>query len=144
MAAGNNAGLATLREMIDRLRAVETVPEQLAAKVADAMKEIATENIAAGRAPDGTAWPTRKDGERSHVGSALTDLSVRAIGTVALMTLRGVSAFRHFGTQGREPRRMMFGNIAGKLGLAIREGAVEIGSLILKKGKKSGKGARKR
>jgi hypothetical protein len=139
----NNAGLAGLREMIDRLREVSTVPEQLAPMVADAMKDIATENIQAARGPDGAAWPTRKDGSKSHVGSALGDISTRAVGSVATMTVRGVSVFRHFGAQGRDPRRILFGNIAGKLGRALRNGAIELGSVILKKGKKRGKARRR-
>jgi len=130
----SNASLAVVQEMIRRARSVASLPKQLAPMVAREMKSWADANTAAGIGPDGKAWPTRKDGSAAHVGTAQEDVSTRAVGTVALMTLAAPTVFRHFGAQGRERCEVLPWNIPFKLGNAIRQGAISGWEALVKKG----------
>ena len=129
-----NASLETVREMIRRLRALRDLPKNIAPMVADEMKTWADGNTSARVGPDGKAWPARADGSPAHVGSAVEDVSTKAVGTVALMTVRAPTVFRHFGAQNRPRREVLPGNIPFKLGEAIRQGAIDGWEKIVKKG----------
>lgn len=134
--ANANAGLAAIKEMIARLRAIKELPKNIAPAIAREMKAWADANVSAGVGPDGKAWPTRADGSPSHVGSALADTSARASGTVAILRLAAPTVFRHFGAQGREPREVLPGNFPRKLGDAIRLSALEGWESLVKRGKR--------
>lgn len=101
-------GVAVLDLWVRRLR---TLPKQLVLEAAPAAARafdgVLHEQIAAGQAPDGTAWKPTAEGERplKNAGDALT---VRAIGTVLLARLEGPEARHHKGTaRGRVVRRIL-------------------------------------
>jgi hypothetical protein len=131
----NNTALADVREMAARCRAVAKMPADVAPMVARELKSWASENIAAGRGPDGVAWPAKKDGSRALQGAAKA-LSTRVADTVAMLTLAAPELFHHFGAQGKPVRKILPGNIPARLGDAIRAGAVEVWDKITKGGKR--------
>jgi len=84
------------------------------------------ENIAAGRAPDGNAWPATKDGSKP-LANAARAVSSSASGSVLLVTLRGPEVWHNFGTA-RTPKRQLFPStgLPMSLAVAIRKGVVEV------------------
>lgn len=95
--ADNSAAQAQLQDWIERLR---TLPTALVVKsapdVATRVDGILRANIAAGRGPDGEAWPLTKDGKRAlqNAGEAMT---TTVDGTVILIRLVGPEALHNYG-----------------------------------------------
>lgn len=103
----NAAGFAALDAMIDRVRRVPELVREAAPEVAAEVERELVANIAAGRAPDGTAWEPTKEGGRP-LANAAKALSVRAVGSVVLMTVSGPEAKHHLGlARGKVKRRII-------------------------------------
>jgi hypothetical protein len=82
--------------MIRRVRGLERFPERAAPAIARALESELRRSIAAGAAPDGTAWKPTQDG-RVPLRGAARALTVRATGAFVLARLTGVEARHHFG-----------------------------------------------
>lgn len=126
MSAGNHAGVAAVDEMIARLRGFPDAIRAEAPAIAKRVQAAVEEDIAAGRAPTGTPWKPKKGGGRALVHAAKA-LTVKAIGTVILLTLEGPEVFHNFGTH-KVPARPILpssSSVPLKLGQAIRLGVVE-------------------
>lgn len=121
--------------MIARLRALRGLAKNIAPEVAAELEAWARENASAGVGPDGKTWPARDDGSPAHVGTSVSDTSARTSGTVAILSLKAPTVYRHFGAQGRAPRKVLPGNLPHKLGEAIRQAAIDgWEKLVSKKG----------
>lgn len=118
----NTAGFEALDEMIARVRRVPELVREAAPEVAQEVERELAANIAAGRAPDGSAWEPTKEGKQPLVGAAKA-LSVRAVGSVILMTVGGPEAKHHKGTaRGKVKRRIILTRgIPAPMASAIRK-----------------------
>lgn len=119
-----DGGSGQLDEMIRRIRSIPRLAAEAAPEVADALRAQLGQQVAAGQAPDGSAWKPTKDGRKPLAGAAKA-IAVRAVGTVVLATLGGHEVFHHFGTE-RTPKRQIlpFGSLPADLATAIRAGLV--------------------
>lgn len=90
------SGVAALNAEITRLRALAASGSQLAPKVAEAALAVIRENVAAGRGPDGEAWPLTAKGEKAlqNAGSAL---SAYVSGSRVVLQLVGPEVWHHKG-----------------------------------------------
>ena len=87
---------AALDRLIARIRELGHLPERIAPEVARELDKQLRANIAAGRGPDGKAWPLRLDGGQA-LQNAGAELTVRAEGSAVVATLRGNAARHHLG-----------------------------------------------
>lgn len=87
---------AKLQGWINRLRELADTPEAVAPKVAEALKAETARTIAAGTAPDGTAWKPTQDGKQPLKGAAKA-LRAASSGSVALLVLEGPEVLHHEG-----------------------------------------------
>ncbi|WP_437647860.1 hypothetical protein [Sorangium sp. So ce362] len=124
MASGGD--FAALERMISACQELARLPERAAPLAAQKVGEELRRTASAGQAPDGTPWAPRKaDGGRAMANAAKA-ITVKAIGTVILITLHGPEVFHHFGAQGKPARPVIpRGSLPSKLGNAIRLGFVE-------------------
>lgn len=90
------AATAEIQKMIDSLMALERAPEEMAPVVAKSLDKFLRKQISTGQAPDGTAWPARKDGGKplQNAGAALR---VSVHGPVVVAQLTGPTAMHHLG-----------------------------------------------
>ncbi|MCC6557188.1 MAG: hypothetical protein IT372_29910 [Polyangiaceae bacterium] len=110
--------------MIRRIRSIPRLVTEAAPEVADALRAQLAQQVASGRAPDGSAWKPTKDGKKPLAGAAKA-LAVRAVGTVVLATLGGHEVFHHYGTKLVPKRQILpFGSLPAELGAAIKAGLV--------------------
>jgi len=123
MATGD---FSALDRMIASLRSLSTLPKDAAAAGAPLVEAELRATAAAGQAPDGTPWaPRKKDGGRA-MANAANAITVRAVGTTILITLRGPEVYHHFGAAGKPPRRVIpMGSMPKRIGDAVRLGFVQ-------------------
>ncbi len=121
------SGQATVQEWADRLlsfagNAGTTMAQRMAPVIEG---ELATA-AGANRSVSGEAWKPNKDGSKPLQG-ILSALTVKAIGTVVLVTLTGHHVFHEFGTK-RTPRRSLLphGGLPDRIGNLIRKGYLEM------------------
>jgi hypothetical protein len=118
--------------MLTSLRAVEDLAEETARRAAPRIEASLRVTAAAGRAPDGTPWPARKDGGRPLTHAA-DHITAKAIGHVVRATLTGPDVWHHFGG-GRNPRRQVLpdpGTVPPNVRKALDEAAAEaFGQLV--------------
>jgi hypothetical protein len=115
---------AALDKMIATARSMATLAQDAAPLAARHVESSLRATAAAGQAPDGTAWPDKKDGGRA-LKNAAAAITVQAIGTVILIVLRGHHVYHHFGAG--VPRRPIIpqGSMPKRLGNAVRLGFVQ-------------------
>jgi hypothetical protein len=101
-------GRADLDAQIARLRGLgKAVVRDAMPDVVDAVREELTDQIDAGRAPDGTAWPRTKAG-RKALPNASDALTVTAVGTVVIARIEGHDALHDKGlARGHVVRKML-------------------------------------
>ncbi len=90
-------GYQVLQRLIDRLRELGQSAETIASDIAPELRDELGQNIAASRAPNGTAWKPTQAGN-APLASAGAALGVAAVGTKVIAALRGVEARHHYGT----------------------------------------------
>jgi Phage virion morphogenesis family len=129
-------GFTALDAIIRRVRSMGELASVAAPEVARELKASLDEQIAAGRAPDGTAWAPRKEDGGRALQNAAKAVKVRAEGRSILVILSGPEVFHHFGA-GAAPVRQIIpsGAVPLKLGEAIRRGLVTGYRRIAKGGK---------
>jgi hypothetical protein len=117
----NSGDFATLDRMIAMARSMATLAQDAAPIAARYVETSLRTTAAAGQAPDGTPWSMKKDGGHA-LKNAAAAISVKAVGTVLLVILRGHHVYHHFGAG--VPRRQIIpqGSMPAKLGNAIRLG----------------------
>lgn len=120
----SNARLLTsLRSMRDRLATMPEAIPVVAQRSAEELKRQIDANIAAGRAPDGSAWPERSDGGKPLAGAARA-VDVVAVGGTVVVAVNGVEARHHAGkVKGGVARQII---PRGKLPPKMREAVLEI------------------
>jgi hypothetical protein len=117
-------GFAQLDEMIRRIRSIPQLVTEAAPEVADTFRAQLHQQVASGRAPDGSAWKPTKGGKQPLVNAAKA-IAVRAVGTVILATLSGHEVFHHYGTKVQPKRQILpFGSLPADLASAIKAGLV--------------------
>lgn len=123
------------------MRALAKAGPDMAREVASIMQSEVAASVAQGRSIDGVAWAPKKDGGKP-LANAAAHVTAKAIGNVAIITLRGVEVFHHYGA-GRVPRRPILpsGGIA-KFGNAIRKGIITMAGDFLTRGGRHDKGAK--
>lgn len=90
-------GPARLNAWIKQLRALpEEMTREALPAVAEALRDDVARSVAAGQAPDGSAWQAKQDGGQPLVG-ADQDVTVEVLGTVVLMKLSGKFVRHHRG-----------------------------------------------
>lgn len=87
-------GFAELDEMIARVRAVATMPERIAPKVARELEREIVGNVRAARGPDGAPWAKTLDGHTPLQG-APAELDVSVEGKTRIVARLGGNAARH-------------------------------------------------
>jgi hypothetical protein len=87
---------SALDRMIASIRQMPELGKRAAPDVAHALEAALQTTIAAGKAPDGTAWQLTKTGDVPLTGAAKV-LGVAAVGPVIYMRLRGPEARHHLG-----------------------------------------------
>jgi hypothetical protein len=92
----NAAARAELEDWIERVESLGKLAAGIAPEIAVELDRELRANIAAGRGPDGIAWPPTKDGKPALRGAGKA-LTVRAVGKVVLATLTGPEARHHLG-----------------------------------------------
>lgn len=120
------SGESELQEMINSLRKLPGEMKAATPEIAKGVKAAIAANIAAGRAPDGTAWKPRKDGGQA-LQNAAAKLDVKAIGTVVLGTISGPEAIHHYGTK-KDPKRQILpqsGEMPSNIADAFRQGLIK-------------------
>lgn len=92
--------------MIDHLRALKKLPEDVVREAAAGFLEEAKKTANAGTTPDGTPWAAKKTGGRAlvHAADALT---VKVIGRAIVLTLKGVEVIHNFGTGWLKKRQIL-------------------------------------
>lgn len=85
-----------IQAMIDRLRALEKLPQVAAPLVAKELEAEIRADIAKGQSPDGAKWPARKDGGKA-LANAGAALKVTTHGPVVVAQLTGPTAMHHLG-----------------------------------------------
>jgi hypothetical protein len=119
--ARNAVAMAKLDDVIARLRACGTVPEEAAAAAAEVTHAELTRQIAAAETPAGSSWPERKDGGKA-LATAGKALVVRSAGTAVYARLFGHVARHHKGTaKGGVRRQILPHEITPRLRTAIGE-----------------------
>lgn len=117
-------GNAGIDEMIRRLRLAKGMVRHAAADAAKAFEAQLKAQLAAGRAPDGSAWKPTKAGTRP-LQRAAGAVTVKAVGTALLVRLTGHHVFHHYGTAKDPQRRILpFRGLPDSLGEAIKSGLV--------------------
>lgn len=86
-----STGALELDQIIERVRALGKLPEEVAKAARPRIEEVSQATAAAGTTPDGKAWePRKKDGRRA-LANAAAAVTVRAIGPVIRLALQGTS-----------------------------------------------------
>jgi len=98
-------GDVALNAMLEHLRGLKSLPEDIARAAAADLQEAARATAAAGKTPDGDPWQPKKDGGRALVHAA-EHLVAKALGKTIVLTLKGVEVFHNFGTS-RLPKRQI-------------------------------------
>lgn len=100
-------GDAEVDEMLRRIRSLPEALRAAAPEAAEKTKEWLDEQVAAGRAPDGSSWKPKKDGGQALRGAAKA-ISVVAAGWKIIAKLKGVEVFHNHGAKGGKlPRRQI-------------------------------------
>lgn len=94
--SANAAAFARLNEQIRRIRSIPKLARAAAPEVAQEVKREIDATIAAGTDPEGNPWPATKSGDPALVNAARA-VSVRAVGSVVLVTLTGPEVHHHRG-----------------------------------------------
>ncbi len=94
--ANNATGFAALDAHIARLRSLPGIAGRAAPDVAESLLEVASEDIAAGKSPDGSQLQPTKEGAQP-LRNAASALHVGAIGSTIIMRLTGPEARHHRG-----------------------------------------------
>jgi len=115
---------AALDRMIATARSMATLAQDAAPIAARYVESSLRATASAGQGPDGTPWSEKKDGGQA-LKNAAAAISVKAIGTVILIVLRGHHVYHHFGAG--VPRRPIIpqGSMPWKIGNAVRLGFVQ-------------------
>lgn len=120
------SGDSEMQSMIDSLRKLPGELKAATPDIAVKVKSAIAANIAAGRAPDGTAWAPRKDGGKP-LANAAAALTVTAQGDTIVGTLTGPEAFHHYGTK-KDPKRQILpqdGTLPTGIAEAFKRGLVK-------------------
>ena len=120
----SSADFASLDQMIEKLRSLDTFVPEAMPSVAKSVEAQIKRTVNAGQAPDGTPWPDKKDGGKA-LKNASSAITTRVVGTSIVVELKGVEVFHHFGAG--VPKRQIIpqGAMPEKLGNAIRLGLVD-------------------
>lgn len=97
---------ATLDAWIAKLRRMgPELATSAANDCAPEVEKVLGANLAAGQAPDGSAWAERQEGGRAYAGAA-SKLDVTGSGSTIVATVTGPEVWGHRGVRGA-PRRQM-------------------------------------
>jgi hypothetical protein len=103
----NADALAALDAVIEAARNLQHAPEALAKAIAPELRKEIEGNIAAGRDPEGNAWPKTKAGEKP-LKNAAKALAVRTSGATVIAEITGPEALHHLGlARGHVQRRIL-------------------------------------
>ena len=89
-------GYTVMQGLVDKLRELGQSAETIAADIAPELRAELEGNIAAARAPDGSAWKPTQQGHAPLQGAAGA-MGVAAVGTKVIAALRGIHARHHYG-----------------------------------------------
>ncbi len=92
--------MSALDDYIANLRDMPNKIKQLAPGVADAIREVAKAELAAGHGIGGDAWEPTKEGKTPLKGAA-DSIDVRAVGTVILISFTGTKWYYRFHQSGK-------------------------------------------
>ena len=93
-----DAAILTLDRKIGQLRLMVDAPEEIVAAVAKTVERTINAQLSAGRAPDGSPWPTRQDGSGKVLQGARDHVRVGSIGKTIIVRLVGREhVLHHFG-----------------------------------------------
>lgn len=122
MADGDSALVA----FIARMRKLGTLGADAAKLAAPLVERAVKATAAAGTAPDGMPWKPKKDGSRA-LPNAAAALTVKALGPVVVVTLKGIEVVHNFAKDGRLPRRQILpdggAGIPKNVAAALEQGA---------------------
>lgn len=119
----NTAGFAALDRMISAIEALpRDLVKQSVPEIARVAKAEVSANVAAGHAPDGTAWKPTKEGKRA-LQNAAAHVTATAIDTAIIFEVSGVEAKHHKGrAKGGERRPIIpVRSIPQPLNVAIKK-----------------------
>lgn len=94
-----------LDALIERVRALRTLPSAVARRAAPKIKAAIDAQIARGQAPDGTTWKPTKKGEKP-LRNAAKAVDVTSSNSKVIVTLTGPEVFHNSGT-GKDPKRQI-------------------------------------
>jgi hypothetical protein len=90
-----------LKNIADRIRSLGTINADVAKRAAPGVEKAIRDNIAGGKAPDGSTWQAKKDGGRP-LANAASKIAVAVAGTTIVVLLKGYEVFQHFGVPARK------------------------------------------
>ncbi len=106
-----SAGDVAVDAMIEHLRGLQKLPEDVVREAAEGVLAAAKKRAAAGTTADGEPWPAKKDGGRA-LEHAPDRLSVRILGRATVLVLKGVEVVHNRGTK-RMPKRQILPDAGG-------------------------------
>lgn len=123
------SGQATVQEWANRLRsfagnAGTTMAQRMVPVLQGQLAAAAADN----RSVSGKTWKPTKAGNKPLAG-VMGAVTVKAIGTIVLITLTGYHVFHEFGARGTPARPLLpHGGLPDRIGNLIRKGYLEMAS----------------
>ena len=109
-----------------RLRSLKTLAPAAAKEAAPLVADVVRTDAAAGTAPDGKAWPPKRDGGRA-LPNAASAITAVANGVAVIVKLVGPYIFHHY-AKGKDQRRILPDSGAGippRIAAALRRATAE-------------------
>lgn len=103
---GGGGGDVAVQAMIDHLRGLKKLPEDVVKVAVEDVQRAARATAAAGTTPDGKPWVQTKDG-RKPLAHAAERITAKALGRVIVVTLKGIEVIHNFGTKWNPKRQVL-------------------------------------
>jgi hypothetical protein len=99
--------MSDIEEMIAACRRLAALPEEAAKLAAPAVLKVAKDAANAGVSPTGETWAPLKKGGGKPLKNAAAALSVKTLGTIIQLLLKGPEVVHNFGTNSTPKRQIL-------------------------------------